>query len=97
MAENNGKIRGRQASGIFALFVLAAVAAWQIAGGAAPVAAQAKTKVNPKDGLTYVFVPPGTFQMGCSPGDAECSDEEKPAHSVTITQGFWIGQTPVTG
>ncbi len=24
---------------------------------------------NPKDGLKYVWIPPGTFIMGCSPGD----------------------------
>lgn len=53
-------------------------------------------KVNPKDGLTYVWIPPGTFRMGCSPGDNECFDNEKPAHQVTITKGFWLGQTPVT-
>jgi formylglycine-generating enzyme required for sulfatase activity len=34
--------------------------------------------------------------MGCSPGDSECSDDEKPAHQVTITKGFWLGQTEVT-
>ena len=55
-----------------------------------------QTKVNPKDGLTYVWIPPGTFQMGCSPGDAECNTGEKPAHRVTITKGFWLGRTPVT-
>jgi formylglycine-generating enzyme required for sulfatase activity len=53
-------------------------------------------KVNPKDGLTYVWIPPGTFRMGCSPGDNECFDNEKPAHQVTITKGFWLGETPVT-
>jgi formylglycine-generating enzyme required for sulfatase activity len=51
---------------------------------------------NPKDGLQYIWVAPGTFQMGCSPGDMECSSAEKPAHQVTITKGFWMGQTPVT-
>jgi formylglycine-generating enzyme required for sulfatase activity len=51
---------------------------------------------NPRDGLKYVWIPPGTFMMGCSPGDIECYDDEKPAHRVTITKGFWIGQTPVT-
>jgi formylglycine-generating enzyme required for sulfatase activity len=51
---------------------------------------------NPKDGLKYVWIPPGSFQMGCSPGDTECSDDEKPAHQVAITKGFWIGQTKVT-
>jgi formylglycine-generating enzyme required for sulfatase activity len=53
-------------------------------------------KVNPKDGLTYVWIPPGTFLMGCSPGDGECFSDERPAHEVTITRGFWLGQTPVT-
>ena len=51
---------------------------------------------NPKDGLKYVWIPPGTFMMGCSPGDNECDDNEKPPHQVTITKGFWLGQTEVT-
>ena len=62
-----------------------------------------KTRVNPGDGLTYVWIPPGTFQMGCSPGDdSECDTTryphsgEKPRHTVTISKGFWIGQTPMT-
>lgn len=55
-------------------------------------------KRNPKDGLKYIWVPPGTFIMGCSPGDSECSSSgnEKPAHRVSIGKGFWIGQTEVT-
>jgi len=60
------------------------------------VSAQARTKVNSQDGLTYVWIPPGTFMMGCSPGDSECRPDENPAHQVTLTRGFWIGQTPVT-
>ena len=51
---------------------------------------------NPKDWSKYVWIPPGTFMMGCSPGDNECDDSEKPSHQVTITRGFWIGQTPAT-
>jgi formylglycine-generating enzyme required for sulfatase activity len=58
--------------------------------------ASGEAKVNIKDGLTYVWIAPGSFQMGCSPGDSECSDEEKPAHKVTIANGLWIGQTLVT-
>ena len=54
------------------------------------------TKVNPKDGLTYLWIPPGTFTMGCSPGDNECYEEERPAHQATLTNGFWMSQTPVT-
>ena len=54
------------------------------------------TRVNPKDGLTYVWIPPGTFMMGCSPGDEECDANEKPEHAVTIAKGFWMSQTEVT-
>jgi energy-coupling factor transporter ATP-binding protein EcfA2 len=52
--------------------------------------------VNPKDGLRYVSVPPGEFQMGCSPGDTECGSNEQPPHTVQISKGFVIGQTEVT-
>ena len=54
------------------------------------------TRVNPADGLTYVFIPPGKFVMGCSPGDSERFDDEKPPHPEQIMNGFWLGQTPVT-
>ena len=51
---------------------------------------------NLQDGLPYVWIPAGTFTMGCSNGDEQCFNEEKPAHRVTISKGFWIGQTEVT-
>ncbi|HEY1336061.1 MAG TPA: SUMF1/EgtB/PvdO family nonheme iron enzyme [Bryobacteraceae bacterium] len=52
--------------------------------------------VNPKDGLTYVWIPPGSFTMGCSPNDTECKPDERPAHTVQLPAGFWMGQTEVT-
>jgi formylglycine-generating enzyme required for sulfatase activity len=55
-----------------------------------------QVNVNAKDGLKYVWIPPGTFTMGCSPGDSECDGDEKPAHQVTVSKGFWMGQTTVT-
>jgi formylglycine-generating enzyme required for sulfatase activity len=58
--------------------------------------AAGQVRLNSKDGLKYVWIPPGTFMMGCSPGDSRCQDDEKPRHRVTISKGFWIGQTPVT-
>lgn len=74
--------------------------------GAAALRAQATQpiagakKINRKDGLTYVWIPPATFRMGClgavAPGIDECLGNELPRHSVTITNGFWIGQTLVT-
>ena len=51
---------------------------------------------NAKDALEYVYIPPGTFKMGCVPGDSGCDDDEKPRHEVTITRGVWLGKTEVT-
>lgn len=63
---------------------------------AAAVATQAKTWINPADGQTYDWIPPGEFTMGCSEADSECGDDEKPTHPVSIEKGFWLGQTEVT-
>jgi serine/threonine-protein kinase len=53
-------------------------------------------KVNPVDGLRYVWVPPGTFRMGCSPSEGRCEDDETPVHSVSIAGGYWMGRGQVT-
>jgi formylglycine-generating enzyme required for sulfatase activity len=55
-----------------------------------------ETRINPNDGLKYVWIPPGTFAMGCSAPDKDCNVSEMPPHQVIITKGFWIGQTAVT-
>jgi serine/threonine-protein kinase len=80
-----------------------------------------QARANPNDGLKYVWIPPGKFQIGCSRRDNICVDdpllrqlglkplgckslagsicslgEEAPSHQVTITKGFWLGQTEVT-
>jgi formylglycine-generating enzyme required for sulfatase activity len=49
---------------------------------------------NPRDKLTYVWIPPGRFFMGCAGED--CASFEQPRRMVQITKGFWIGQTEVT-
>lgn len=46
--------------------------------------------------MEFVKIPAGNFMMGCSPGDAECYREEKPAHRVVITQSFEMGKYQVT-
>jgi formylglycine-generating enzyme required for sulfatase activity len=56
----------------------------------------AQTRKNPKDGLIYVRIPAGTFSMGCTDGDKECYEDERPAHMVQLTKDFWMGQTEVT-
>jgi formylglycine-generating enzyme required for sulfatase activity len=46
--------------------------------------------------MEFVRIQPGEFRMGCSAGDNQCSDDEKPAHTVRITRGFEIGKYEVT-
>jgi formylglycine-generating enzyme required for sulfatase activity len=72
------------------------VAAGQETRIEAPLEDLAAVKENPKDGLKYVWIPPGSFMMGCSPEDSECSQNEKPSYQVRLTKGFWMGQTEVT-
>jgi TonB family protein len=61
-----------------------------------PAVPQVSTMVHPKDGLTYVWIAPGSFATGCSEGDTECDSGEAPQHEERISEGFWLGQTEVT-
>jgi formylglycine-generating enzyme required for sulfatase activity len=49
-------------------------------------------RVDERTGVTLVWIPPGKFRMGSNKGDGD----ERPVHSVTLTQGFWIGRYVVT-
>jgi formylglycine-generating enzyme required for sulfatase activity len=49
-----------------------------------------------KDGQLYVWVEPGTFDMGCVEGDADCRPDEQPRRSVTLPRGFWMARTEVS-
>ncbi len=46
--------------------------------------------------MEFVKIPAGSFMMGCSQGDTECHQEEKPSHKVTITRPFELGKYQVT-
>jgi formylglycine-generating enzyme required for sulfatase activity len=47
-----------------------------------------------------VYIPAGTFTMGCVPGRddvvGECNSDESPAHSVTLTQPYYLMEHEVT-
>ncbi len=45
--------------------------------------------------ITWVALPSGSFQMGCSPNDSHCYDFEKPVHAVNIS-AFQITETEIT-
>jgi formylglycine-generating enzyme required for sulfatase activity len=45
-------------------------------------------------GMEFVLIPAGTFQMGSN--DSDAYDNEKPVHTVRITQPFYLGKHEVT-
>jgi sulfatase modifying factor 1 len=49
------------------------------------------------DGVRQVlrWIPPGTFLMG-SPEDELERDDDETHHEVTLTRGYWLGETTVT-
>jgi formylglycine-generating enzyme required for sulfatase activity len=87
------------------IFVLMALIALPMTGGSANSPDYVEL---PKSRLAIVRIPAGTFRMGtdqvlraddhwktCS----DCpprNDVERPVHRVTISEGFWMGQFPVT-
>jgi formylglycine-generating enzyme required for sulfatase activity len=47
--------------------------------------------------IEMVLIPPGSFQMGCSPSiQEECDFDEVPVHAVTLTRPFYMGRYEVT-
>ena len=46
--------------------------------------------------LELVYLPADTFLMGQYPGEQDSSSDEEPQHSVTLSQGFYMGKYEVT-
>ena len=46
--------------------------------------------------VAFRWIPPGSFQMGSPGDDTEADADERPAHRVTLTRGFWLAETEVT-
>ena len=59
------------------------------------IAKSKKTYTEPKTGMDFVWIPAGSFMMGCDPKSDTCSDSEQPQHKVTL-DGFYMGKTEVT-
>jgi len=49
-------------------------------------------------GVPFVmrWIPPGVFLMGSPETESDRDSDEGPQHEVTISQGYWLGETPVT-
>jgi formylglycine-generating enzyme required for sulfatase activity len=51
---------------------------------------------TPVPAIQFVKISAGEFTMGCSTGDIDCKDDERPAHRVRITKPFEMGKYEVT-
>ena len=56
-----------------------------------PTPGMGSTSISPVDGMSMVFVPSGTFEMGSKVG----LSDEQPVHTVFL-DSFWIDRTEVT-
>ncbi len=63
--------------------------------GVQPCLPQRTTPLPGGTAITFSFIPPGVFLMGSPFGEEERDDDES-QHRVTLTQGFFLGVTPVT-
>ncbi|HYO15459.1 MAG TPA: SUMF1/EgtB/PvdO family nonheme iron enzyme [Thermoanaerobaculia bacterium] len=93
-----------------ALVARDAVAGWQVrlggqSSGSVTTTAKPPVSVDKKcvpgeerteKGIVFVRICPGTFTMGSGANDPPAKDDEKPAHEVTLTSGFWMGKTEIT-
>ncbi len=46
--------------------------------------------------LEMVWIPSGSFIMGCAPNEQDSYADESPLRRVTISKGFWLGKYEVT-
>jgi serine/threonine protein kinase len=47
-------------------------------------------------GMEFAVIPAGTYKIGCTAGQSDCDDYEKPAHNVKLTRSFSMMTTEVT-
>lgn len=51
--------------------------------------------VDPRTGITFVFVPSGTFKMGADTSAGKIDPDESPSRNVYVS-GFYISKYPIT-
>lgn len=59
-------------------FIVLQIIAWILVVSIAWLAARPADSGRPVGGVDHVFIPPGTFTLGCVAGDTLCWEEELP-------------------
>ncbi len=60
-----------------------------------PKPAVPEPKITNSIGMQYVYIKPGTFMMGSPPSEQGRNSDET-QHQVTLTRGYYMGETEVT-
>jgi formylglycine-generating enzyme required for sulfatase activity len=55
-----------------------------------------KVKTHEFSGIEFVWIPPGTFQMGSPVDEPGRNADEGPVHTVTFEKGFWISRSEIS-
>ncbi|MBC8177922.1 MAG: formylglycine-generating enzyme family protein [Desulfobacteraceae bacterium] len=74
------------------LFLACSLVMLWAAGGSG---GEPKPRVTNSLGMTFAYVPPGTFKMG-SPTEERGRFDDETRHRVTLTKGFYLQTTEVT-
>ena len=67
-----------------------------ITGCANPVQVLSPPSTGPIDGMVFVSIPQGSFDMGAPSGEQGSSSNERPVHTVTFNYDFEMMTTEVT-
>jgi len=43
----------------------------------------------------WIWVPPGSFEVGCPDGESPCLANERPVHTVSLAEGFFVAKYEV--
>ena len=73
----------------------ALLAGLMLIAAAATASAELAKEITPLPGMTFVYVPAGTFAMG-SPADEEGREDDETRHQVTLSQGFYMQVSEMT-
>lgn len=94
-SEPSGPAGSRRGDGVESTFGIPRRPRWAIASSEDRYGLWAAFEINGVQ-QRMRWIPPGTFRMGSPETERGRYDDEGPQHDVTLSRGYWLGETPVT-